>query len=95
MIEELSTWQWVVLMWFMCSVLVEVLSTLMFSVWLRRRNVELIFGMIGIPGYLEYQYAQWCRANSRPSRAWLAVRGLLMVNVILSLVVAFPLFVGG
>jgi hypothetical protein len=94
MTQELPLSQWVVLAWFTCAVLAEVLSTIAFAIWLRRRKVGLIFGMMGIPGYLERRYAEWCRANGRSSRNWIVVRWLLMANVVAALVVAFPIFVG-
>jgi hypothetical protein len=94
MTQELPPSQWVVLVWFACAVLAEVLSTVGFAIWLRRRKVSLIFGMIGVPGYLERRYAEWCRANGRASRNWIVVRLLLIANVVAALVVAFPIFVG-
>ena len=95
MTQELPTSQWVVLVWFACAVLAEVLSTVVFAIWLRRRKVSLTFGMIGMPGYLEYRYAEWCRANGRPSRNWIVMRWSLMANVVIAFVVAFPILVGG
>jgi hypothetical protein len=93
MTAELSTLQELTLVWFMFAVLAEVVSTIAFAVWLRHRNVSLIFGMIGVPGYLENRYAGWCRTNNRPSTGWITVRILLMVNVVVAFVAAFPIFV--
>ena len=95
MAQEFPASQWVVLVWFACAVLAEVVSTLAFFVWLRRKKVALVFGMTGVPGYLEFRYVDWCRANHLPSTNWIVVRLLLMTNVLSALVAAFPIFVGG
>ena len=39
-------------------------------------------GMTGVPGYLEFRYVDWCRANHLPSTNWIVVRLLLMTNVL-------------
>ena len=92
MTGALAPWQWVILIWFMCAVLAEVLITLLFAIWLRQRGVNLIFGMIGVPGYLELLYAQWNRAQGRSSRNWIAMRALMLANLVLAFVVALPIF---
>ena len=94
MAVDLSTLHAVTLVWFVLAVIAEVVSTIAFAVWLRHRNVRLIFGMIGVPGYLENRYALWCRETKRPRRSWIAVRVLLMVNVVVAFLANLPVFVG-
>ena len=91
MTQTLTPSMWIVLIWFAVAILAEVFSTLGFALWLRRHGVKLVFGLIGIPGYLEYQYAGWCKASGRSSRRTVAVRVLLMINVVAAFLLALPI----
>lgn len=92
MVQELSSAQWMALTWFAAAVLLEVVTTIGFAQWLRRKGTALIFGFIGIPGYLEYLYAEWCRANGRDPLWMIVLRLLLLVNVVGAFIVAMPIF---
>jgi len=94
MTQTVTTYMWVVLMWFAVAILAEVFSTVGFAFWLHRRGVKLVFGLTGIPGYVEYRYAEWCKARGKPSRRVVAIRVLLMINVIAALLFAFPILSG-
>jgi hypothetical protein len=85
----LSTW--VVLIWFAVAVLAETVGILAFAMWLRRRGVTLVFGLVGIPGYLEYRYVRWCQSRGQSSRRGIALRLLLLFNMILAILFAFPI----
>ena len=93
MVHELSTAQWILLTWFATAVVAEVVSTMVFAARLRRRGVELIYGLLGVPGYLEYRYFQWCRANDRNPTAVILLRLFLVLNVIGAFVASISIFV--
>jgi steroid 5-alpha reductase family enzyme len=82
---------WVLLIWFAAAILAEVVGMLAFAISLRRRGVALVFGLIGIPGYLEYRYAQWCTSHGQSPRRVIVLRFLLMANMLLAILVAFPI----
>jgi steroid 5-alpha reductase family enzyme len=85
----LSTW--IILIWFVAAILAEVIGMLTFAIWLRRRGVSLIFGLVGIPGYLEYRYARWCTSHGQSSRRVIALRLILIFNMLLAILFAFPI----
>lgn len=75
----------VVIIWFALSVIIAVFGTFVFWIWLRRSGIKLFFGLIGTPGYLEYAYLKWCRAQHiSPKRGILFVRVLSIINVIIA-----------
>ncbi len=87
--------QTVVLTWFAASVAVSVLGNAAFYFWLRARGAGVRFLWAGSPGYLDRQYAHWCRASGRSPRHLLLLRRLSYVNLILAIVFAVPLLAGG
>jgi len=89
--RSVSLTTWVLLIWFAAAILAEVVGLLAFAISLRRRGVALVFGLVGIPGYLEYRYAQWCASNGQSSRRVIALRLLLLVNMLLAIVLVFPI----
>jgi hypothetical protein len=86
---------WLILIWFATSILAEVIGMLIFAWRLRRRGVHLIFGLVGVPGYLEYCYAQWCTSRGESPRRVIALRVLLLLNMILAILFAFPVLSTG
>jgi hypothetical protein len=80
--------------WFVVAILVEVGSTLALLLWLHRRGVRLVFGMTGIPGYLERAYREWCRNQGRSSTVVLVLRTFSLINVIVAAIVAIPVLAG-
>jgi type IV secretory pathway TraG/TraD family ATPase VirD4 len=89
--ETLTPYAAAVLVWFAIAALAEIFSTLGFAFWLHRRGVGLVFGLIGVPGYIEHRYAQWCRDTGRSARRGVTLRLLLLVNLIVAFVFAFPI----
>jgi len=80
--------------WFGLAILVEVVSSVVLRLLLRRRGVKLVFGMTGMPGYLERAYLTWCRSQGHRSTGVLFFRLVSLVNVIAAAVVAIPLLAG-
>ena len=76
--------------WFGLAILVEVVSSVVLRLSLRRRGV-LVVGLTGMPGYLERAYLMWCRSQGRRSTGVLVFRLISLVNVIAAAVVAIPL----
>jgi hypothetical protein len=72
----------IVIGWFAFSVLAEIVSSLGFLIWLRRHGVKVSIRFYGIPGYLEYYYAEWCRINGKSPYRWITIRALLLVSTI-------------
>jgi hypothetical protein len=47
--QPLSLYESVVLLWFATAILAEIVSSLGLALWLRRRGVQIVFTLIGIP----------------------------------------------
>jgi len=86
---------WAILIWFVTAILAEVIGLLVFALWLRRRGVRLVFGLIGVPGYLEYRYAHWRASRGESPRRAIALRLLLLLNMMLAILCAFPILSNG
>lgn len=90
----MSTREVIIGVWFVVAILIEVGSTLVLLLWLRRRGVRLVFGLTGIPGYLERAYREWCRNQGRPSTGVLVLRAVSLINVVVAAIVAIPVLAG-
>lgn len=77
----------VLLAWFMVSVVVEVGSSIVLFVLLRRHGETVSFVMYGLPGYLESRYLRWCYSNGRSGRTVVILRVLSLLNVVAAAVV--------
>ncbi len=94
-VTEPSTGQLVVFVWFAVSVIVAVVGTVALWIWLRRQGVQLVYGLAGIPGYMEHAYIAWCRSQRvKPNKTVILLRAISIVNVVLAAVVAIPLLAG-
>ena len=81
-----STGEILIFLWFAGSVFVAIAGTFVLWFWLRRHGVRLVYGLAGIPGYMEYAYFQWCRSQGRSSRRMLVLRAISIINVIVAAV---------
>lgn len=81
------------LAWFATSIVLEIGTTIFFIFWLRRRGTRLIFGLTGIPGYLEMHYLNLCRQQARSAKTVLILRLLLLVNVLVAAIIVVPLVI--
>lgn len=80
-----STAEIVIMVWFVASVLITVIGTFGFWIWLLRRGVKLLFMWVGTPGYLEYAYLKWCRNQGCPPNKFLvSFRAISVINVIIA-----------
>ncbi len=80
-----STGEVLIIIWFAVSVLIAVIGTFVFWIWLVRRGVKLVFMWTGTPGYLEYAYLKWCRSQGvRPSRRIIFFRIVSIINVVVA-----------
>ena len=78
-------WFWCVTLWFCSSVLAAVVENVIFVVWLRRKHVPFVFGLSGLPSYVNKQYLAWCRSvGEEPRWAWLRWRRLLLANALIA-----------
>lgn len=74
-----------IIVWFAVSILIEVIGTFVFWIWLRKRGLKLVFGLTGTPGYMEYTYLKWCRSQlRRPNTGMLVFRAVSLINVIIA-----------
>jgi type IV secretory pathway TraG/TraD family ATPase VirD4 len=89
----LSTSQILILVWFGSAIFVEITSGFVLALWLSRRGVRLVFGLTGMPGYLERAYLKWCRSQGRSGKDVLVLRVLSMVNVIVAAIVTIPFLI--
>jgi hypothetical protein len=74
----------IIIIWFSMSVFIEIASSLVFWFWLRRHGVNLVFSLIGIPGYMESAYRKWCRKNGVSGKTVLILRISSIINVIIA-----------
>jgi hypothetical protein len=70
--------------WFAVSVLGATIGNVVFLFWLRRRGVNLVFALTGMPGYMDKAYYDWCRLQGRSSKRVLFLRTFSIINVIVS-----------
>ena len=84
--HNFSTGEIIITFWFAISVLIAVLSTFVFWIWLKRRGAKLHFFMgTGTPGYLEYAYLKWCRDKGQsPNKGFLTFRVVSIISVIIA-----------
>jgi len=73
--------------WFVASIIFEVVSSFLLWIWLRKRGVRLVFGLSGIPGYLERFYIDWCRSHGHPYKRVLVTRVISVINLIVAAIV--------
>ena len=87
----MSTGALLILIWFGLTIFTEVFSSILLVWWLRRRGVKLMFYRIGVPGYLENSYLNWCRSQGRSGKVVVRLRALLLINAIAAAVCAIPI----
>ena len=90
---ELNMGRAVICVRFALAILTEIVSSFVLWIWLRRHGVNLVFGLTGIPGYLETAYHQWCKTYQHPEAIVLRLRAVSIVNVIASAAFAIPIIV--
>jgi hypothetical protein len=79
-----STGEILIFVWFGVSVFVAVGGNFVFLFWLRRRGVKLVYSLVGIPGYMDYAYLQWCRSHGRSGKRVLILRAISIINAIVA-----------
>ncbi len=80
--------------WFVVSAMIQLVTTLVFRWWLRQRGVKLISAFVGIPGYLEYVYFEWCRKRGYSITRVLAFRIVFLVNLLIAIRANVPILMG-
>lgn len=90
--NALSKMDVLILVWFASAIVIEVASSFMLFIWLRYHGVRLVFGLTGVPGYMERKYDEFCRDNGRPKKLVLYLRALSIVNVVLAAIFAIRMF---
>jgi hypothetical protein len=81
--------QWLVIGWFVLSVLTVMLGRLVFALWLESQGGKVGWFWVGRPGYLESVYRDWSSARGRSARAGL----IFLYGSLVSAAVATPAFV--
>ena len=79
-----------IFVWFAVAIVVELFSSLVLFFWLRRHGVKLVFGLTGLPGYMERAYYIQCCTNGRPCKTVLILRTFSVINLIVSAIVTIP-----
>jgi len=90
-VKPISLLQALGMAWFIASIVLQVFTTVFFVFWLRRRGAKLIFGLTGVPGYLELQYLDLCRRQGRSAKTILTLRAILLISALLAAIVVVPL----
>lgn len=81
-----------IFIWFALSVFIAVTGTVVLWFWLRRRGVKLVYGLTGVPGYMERAYVAWCRNNGQqPNKTMIVLRAISIINLIVAAAVAIPI----
>jgi type IV secretory pathway TraG/TraD family ATPase VirD4 len=80
----LGTGEIFVMVWFSVAVIIEIISSIVLWFWLRRHGVKFVFGLAGIPGYMERAYLAWCRSQGHPCTRVLVLRAVSIINVIVA-----------
>jgi hypothetical protein len=73
-----------IIIWFVVSVLLEIITSIIFYFWLRRHGVKLVFGLTGVPGYMERAYREWCHSQGRSSKGIIISRSIILLNCIMA-----------
>jgi hypothetical protein len=83
-----SLGQILVICWVVVSFIIEYITTVLFLIWLRRQGATLIFGLTGIPWYLEKVYIAWCKSKGKnPNGKFLKIRAILLANLLIGMVI--------
>ena len=77
-----------ILLWFAIAVVIEIVSSTILFFWLRAHGVRPVFGLTGIPGYLEREFDRLCRETGRQRKLVLSLRAFSIVNVVLAIIFA-------
>lgn len=91
--KSISLLQAIGVAWFIGSIVFEIGTTIFFMLWLRRHGAKLIFGLTGVPGYLEMHYLNLCRQQARSAKTILILRLILLINVLLAAIIVVPLVI--
>ena len=91
--KPVSHLQAIGLAWFAASIVLEIGTSIFFMLWLRRHGTNLIFGLTGVPGYLEMHYLKLCRRQTRNAKPILILRLILLLNVFLAAIIVVPLVI--
>ncbi len=86
-------WERVIVVWFGVSVVAHLLSGLGLWFWLARHRVKMVFGLAGIPGYLERRYRDWAERAGRPSRLVINLRIISTINVVIVSVITMLMLI--
>lgn len=85
--ELTNTLKIAIVIWFTSAIFIAVASRFVLYIWLRRRDVRLVFAWLGTPGYLERAYFVWCRSQGRSPTRVLVVCSIVTINVIVAAVI--------
>ena len=91
--KPISFLQAIGIAWFFLSIAIQIGTTVFFMIWLRRQGSKLVFGLTGVPGYLEMHYANLCRRQERSAKMILGLRLIILVNALLAAIIVVPLII--
>ena len=91
--KSINPWQAIGIAWFCISIVLVIGSNIFFMLWLRRKGVRLVFGLTGIPGYLDMHYVKLCRQEARSAKVVLILRAASWINALLAAMVVVPLVI--
>jgi hypothetical protein len=73
----------VFLIWFSASISLAIGTQFLLALYLERCCfVRVKQFYIGVPGYLDRLYIQWCRENGRDYRAIIMARRIILLNLV-------------
>jgi hypothetical protein len=76
--------------WFTSAIAIEVFGAFALFIWLNYKEVRLVFGLAGVPWYLESKYKSFRDASGDSSKVVLWLRALSLLNLALAIIFAAP-----
>lgn len=90
-----TTWEVVVLTWFIVSLITHLLSGVALALWLSRRGIKMSSAFSGMPGYVERRYRDWAEKSGRSPKLIVNLRIISTINVVVASVIAVLAISGG
>lgn len=81
------TWEVAVGFWFVVSVVLEFLGTVVLRLWLAYQGVEFPFLKAGMPFYIDRRYREWAEKTGRSPKWVLGIRTFSTLNMVIASVV--------
>jgi hypothetical protein len=79
-----TTWEVVVMIWFIVSLITHLLSGVVLALWLSRRGIKMSSAFSGMPGYVERRYRDWAEKSGHSPKLIVNLRIISTINVVIA-----------